>query len=99
MIFKLIENNAEQRRGVRRRARTTDTTEELGEHCIYHLYFAYIQHVVMKTCGLAFLIFSVVLSTCTKACAKDLVHRTGKKNGLTVLEHFNPVINIIKVCR
>nr|WP_228716109.1 hypothetical protein [Acinetobacter nosocomialis] len=33
----------------------------------------------MKTCGLAFLIFSVVLSTCTKACAKDLVHRTGKK--------------------
>ncbi|EMT93806.1 hypothetical protein ABNIH6_15731, partial [Acinetobacter baumannii ABNIH6] len=54
MIFKLIENNAEQRRGVRRRARTTDTTEELAEHCIYHLYFAYIQHVVMKTCGLAF---------------------------------------------
>lgn len=79
MIFQLIKNNAELRRGVRRSLRPTETTEELAQHCIYHLYFAYIQHVVMKTCGLAFLIFSVVLSTCTKACAKDLVHRTGKK--------------------
>ncbi len=53
----------------------------------------------MKTCCLAFMNFSVVISTCTKVLCERPSKPYRHKNGLTVLEHFNPVINIIKVCR
>lgn len=99
MIFQSIKNKAGQLRGVRRRARTTDTTEELAEPCIYCVYLSYIRGVVMKTCCLAFRNFSVVISTCTKVLCERPSKPYRHKNGLTVLEHFNPVINIIKVCR
>ena len=42
--------------------------------------------------------FLAYIGLALKSCAKDLVHSTGKKKGLTVRQTLQPVMNIKQVC-